>query len=69
MVKHSKRYNSISSVIGLDDHNPKDAINKIKTNATAKFVEAIELHISTGADPKQSDQQIREVAEFTSWNG
>ena len=69
MVKHSKRYNSISSVIGLDDHNPKDAIAKIKTNATAKFVEAVELHISTGVDPKQSDQQVREVAELPHGTG
>ena len=69
MRKHSKRYDLGSSGIGLDYYKPEDAVKIIKEHATAKFVEAGELHVSTGVDPSQSDQQIREIAELPHGTG
>ncbi len=43
-------------------YDPKEAIGLVKKTATAKFDETVELHIRTGADPRQADQLIREVA-------
>jgi large subunit ribosomal protein L1 len=59
-MKRSKRYRSIkekmekSRVYSIDE-----ALNFLIENASAKFDESVEIHIKTGIDPKQSDQQIR----------
>ena len=63
MVKHGKRYNNATSQIVEDtDYEPEDAVALVKSLATAKFDETIELHLRTGADPRHADQTIRGVA-------
>ena len=48
---------------------PEEAVALAKEIASAKFDEAIEFHISTSADPRHADQQIREVAELPHGTG
>ena len=55
--------------IGFDLHSPAEAAKLAKEHATAKFDEAVEFHISTSADPRHADQQIREVAELPHGTG
>ena len=63
MVKHGKRYNNAASQVVEDtDYEPADAVALVKSLATAKFDETIELHLRTGADPRHADQTIRDVA-------
>ena len=63
MVKHGKRYNNAASQVVEDtDYEPADAVALVKSLATAKFDETIELHLRTGADPRHADQTIRGVA-------
>lgn len=50
-------------------HTPEEAVEIAKKGATAKFDEAVEFHISTSADPRHADQQIREVAELPHGTG
>ena len=43
-------------------YEPAAAISLAKQTATAKFDEMVELHIRTGADPRQADQMMRGVS-------
>ncbi|MDP1778497.1 MAG: 50S ribosomal protein L1, partial [Brevundimonas sp.] len=38
-----------------------EAIAAVKTNATAKFDESIEIAVNLGVDPRHADQQVRGV--------
>ncbi len=69
MAKHGKRYNAALEVAGLDDHAPDSAVALAKEFSKVKFDEAIELHVATSADPRHSDQQIREIAELPHGTG
>ena len=39
--------------------NSEEAITLLKTTATAKFIESLELHANLNIDPKYADQQLR----------
>lgn len=69
MAKRGKRYQAAADEIGIDPHGPKEAVALAKKHATAKFDEAVELHVTTSADPRHADQQIREVAELPHGTG
>ncbi len=69
MAKHGKRYNEALAAIGEEDHTPDSAVALAKEFSKVKFPEAIELHVSTHADPRHSDQQLREVAELPHGTG
>jgi len=69
MAKHGKRYNAAAEAAGLEDHAPDSAVALAKEFSKVKFNEAIELHVATSADPRHSDQQIREVAELPHGTG
>jgi len=69
MAKHGKRYKDAANAAGLEDHTPESAVALAKEFSKVKFSEAVELHVSTSADPRHSDQQIREVAELPHGTG
>lgn len=69
MAKHGKRYLAAAEEIGFDAHSPQNAVSLAKKHATAKFDEAVEFHVSTSADPRHADQQIREIAELPHGTG
>ena len=63
MTKRGKRYSNAATSIEEDRfYSPREAIALVKSNATAKFDETVELHIRTGADPRHADQMIRGLA-------
>lgn len=47
----------------------EDAIKLVKTNATAKFDETVELAINLGVDPRHADQMVRGVIELPNGTG
>ena len=69
MAKHGKRYNEAAAAVGVEDHAPDAAVKLAKEFSKVKFSEAVELHVATSADPRHSDQQIREVAELPHGTG
>ncbi len=69
MAKHGKRYNEAAKAAGLEDHTPESAVALAKEFSKVKFTEAVELHVATSADPRHSDQQIREIADLPHGTG
>src|SRR6202012_1732847 len=47
----------------------QDAVKMVKTNATAKFDETVELSINLGVDPKHADQMVRGVVNLPNGTG
>ena len=46
-----------------------DAVALVKSNATAKFDESIEIAVNLGVDPRHADQQVRGVVNLPSGTG
>jgi large subunit ribosomal protein L1 len=69
MATHSKRYQSAKDTVGVEAHEPSEAVRLARESGTAKFEEGVELHLNTSADPRHADQQLREVAELPHGTG
>ena len=69
MAKQSKRFLDISKEVQSSEYSPNEAVDLAKKLSKVKFDEAVELHVSTNADPKQADQNLREVAELPHGTG
>jgi large subunit ribosomal protein L1 len=69
MAKHGKKYREGAQKAGGKARSPRDAIELAKEISYAKFDEAVEVHLLTSADPRHSDQQIREVAPLPHGTG
>jgi large subunit ribosomal protein L1 len=70
MAKISKRFKK--AVEGLDvvkAYPVAEAVKLIKSRATAKFDETIELSINLGVDPRHADQMVRGVVSLPSGTG
>jgi len=60
MQKHGKRYTQALTKIDLaEPASTIDALNAVKSAASAKFDETVEVAIRLGVDPRQSDQMVR----------
>ena len=59
MPKHSKRYRALSEKVGDDPVDLSEAVELVKSFASVKFDETVEIHMRLGIDPKQADQLIR----------
>jgi len=70
MTKISKRFKK--AVEGVDTakvYSIEEAVKLVKSRATAKFDETIELSINLGVDPKHADQMVRGVVALPSGTG
>jgi large subunit ribosomal protein L1 len=59
MPKVSKRYAALADKVEDRAHEPLEALELVKANATARFDETVEAHVRLGIDPKYTDQQLR----------
>lgn len=70
MAKTGKRYTAARETIdrkklyGLDE-----AVKLVKSNATAKFDETVEVAINLGVDPRHADQMVRGVVNLPNGTG
>lgn len=62
MPKHGKNFVNAEKKVDLEKvYSPLEALQLVKDAAYAKFDETVEVHMRTSLDPRQADQQIRDV--------
>jgi len=62
MAKHGKKYKAAAAKVNFDQlYEPRDAMALVRETSTTKFDSTVEVHIRTGLDPRQADQQVRDV--------
>lgn len=62
MAKHGKKFIEAQKKVDRTKlYDPKEAVALAKETSVTKFDSTIEVHIKTGLDPRQADQQIRDV--------
>lgn len=62
MAKHGKKYMDARSKVEKDtNYDPRAALELAKQTSITKFDATVEVHLRTGLDPRQADQQVRDV--------
>ena len=62
MAKHGKKYLEAKNKIDPEAlYEPKKALELVKETSFTKFDATVEIHMRTGLDPRQADQQLRDV--------
>ena len=70
MAKLSKKAKAFAAAINPEKlHGIEEAIALVKTNATAKFDETIEVALNLGVDPRHADQMVRGVVTLPKGTG
>ena len=70
MAKISKRFKkAIEGIDVVKAYAIEEAVKLIKSRATAKFDETIELSMNLGVDPRHADQMVRGVVSLPSGTG
>jgi len=70
MSKHGKRIRKAREGVERTKlYKLDDAVKLVKTNATAKFDETVELALNLGVDPKHADQMVRGVVNLPNGTG
>ena len=62
MTKHGKKYTAAAAKVDIDKlYTSLEAVTLAKETATTKFDSTVEVHMRTALDPRQADQQVRDV--------
>jgi large subunit ribosomal protein L1 len=69
MAKESKREKAFTGVDRNRFYGVDEAISLVKSNATAKFDETVEVALNLGVDPRHSDQMVRGVVSLPKGTG
>ncbi len=62
MAKHGKKY--LAAMAKIDEnltYEPRKALELVKETAYTRFDGTVEIHMRMGLDPRQADQQVRDV--------
>ncbi|MFW6174702.1 MAG: 50S ribosomal protein L1 [Chloroflexota bacterium] len=62
MPSKGKKYQAAAQMVDKTPRSLEDAIALLRRTSWANFDETVELHVTTSADPRHADQQVREVA-------
>ncbi|PWH12822.1 MAG: 50S ribosomal protein L1 [Anaerolineae bacterium] len=62
MAKQGKKYLAAAAKVDRNTlYLPQEAINLVKETSFTKFDATVEVHLRMGLDPRQADQQVRDV--------
>lgn len=62
MAKHGKNYLAAKAKVDAENlYSPREALELAKETSSTKFDSTVEVHIRTALDPRQADQQVRDV--------
>ncbi|MBA3729843.1 MAG: 50S ribosomal protein L1, partial [Sphingomonas sp.] len=68
-IQTKKRKAQAPSVDATKHYGVDEALALVKTNATAKFDETIEIALNLGVDPRHADQMVRGVVNLPKGTG
>jgi len=70
MAKVGKRMKAALEAVNRDkNYSVTEAVKLVKSNATSKFDETIEIAMNLGVDPRHADQMVRGVVALPSGSG
>ena len=69
MAKQTKRQKALTAVDREKFYAVDEAIALVKSNATAKFDETVEVALNLGVDPRHADQMVRGVVNLPKGTG
>jgi large subunit ribosomal protein L1 len=69
MAKLSKRQKALAPVDRERFYGVDEALSLVKSNATAKFDETVEVALNLGVDPRHADQMVRGVVNLPKGTG
>lgn len=69
MAKLTKRQKALQGVDREKFYGVDEAIALVKSNATAKFDETVEVALNLGVDPRHADQMVRGVVNLPKGTG
>ncbi len=70
MAKHGKRYAAAKAAFeGKENVSVEEAVALVKSGATTKFDETVEIAMNLGVDPRHADQMVRGVVSLPSGTG
>lgn len=62
MAKHGKKYVAAAAKVDADKvYSSREAMTLAKETSITKFDSTVEVHVRTALDPRQADQQVRDV--------
>jgi large subunit ribosomal protein L1 len=62
MAKHGKKYMAALAKVDLNkEYTSREAVELAKETNITKFDSTVEVHLRTALDPRQADQQVRDV--------
>jgi len=62
MAKHGKKYLAAVEKVDVEKfYEAKEALELVKETSYTKFDASVEVHMRMGLDPRQADQQLRDV--------
>jgi len=62
MAKHGKKYTAALAKVDIDkEYSAREAVALAKETSTTNFDSTVEVHLRTALDPRQGDQQVRDV--------
>jgi large subunit ribosomal protein L1 len=70
MAKQGKRIRAArEAVAGKENVSVEEAVSLVKSNASAKFDETVEVALNLGVDPRHADQMVRGVVSLPNGTG